>query len=110
MRRVAAKFGLEYDGAACRFVADDFDTCDIVLAMDTENRDFLLRLARTPEQREKVHLLRAFDPQGGPNASVPDPYYGGVEGFEEVYRTIERSLQGLLAALEKGQAQGPAGR
>jgi len=96
MRRVAAQFGLEYTGQACQFQRSDFDKFDMVLVMDTDNRDTLMKLTRSPEDRAKIHLLREFDPDGGPNKSVPDPYYGGIEGFIEVYRVVERSIEGLL--------------
>ena len=46
--------------------------------------------------------MREFDPQGGPNAAVPDPYYGGIDGFEDAYDIVERSCKGLLDALETG--------
>lgn len=102
MRGIAAQSGLEYTGRACQFKRDDLDRNDLILAMDVENRDHLLRMARTPEQRTKIRLLREFDPQGGPNISVPDPYYDGIEDFEEVYQVIERSVSGLLECLEDG--------
>jgi protein-tyrosine phosphatase len=105
MRRVAARHGLIYSGLARQFQAADFDRFDWVVAMDLENRDNLRRLARTEAQRAKIRLLREFDPRGGPKSSVPDPYYGGVEGFEEVYRIVERSVRGLLQALENGEME-----
>ena len=101
MRRVAARHGLVYDGRARQFKSSDFDRCSLVIAMDTDNRDHLLNLARTQADRQKIHLLREFDPAGGPKSSVPDPYYGGIDGFEEVYQVIERSVEGLLESLEK---------
>ena len=100
MRRVAARHGFNYNGRARQFQARDLDRFDLILAMDAENREDLLAQARTPEQRQKIRLLREFDPQGGPRAAVPDPYYGGIDGFEEVYRIVERSVRGLLEALE----------
>lgn len=101
MRRVAARNGLNYDGSARQIHPTDLDRFDLILAMDHENLAALKALARTPEQRTKIHLLREFDPEGGPNADVPDPYYGDQGGFERVYTVIERSVRGLLAALEK---------
>ena len=49
----------------------------------------------------KIHMLREFDPQGGKSASVPDPYYGDIADFEEVYEIIQRSGQGSLRFLEQ---------
>jgi protein-tyrosine phosphatase len=59
-------------------------------------------LAPNAQARAKIRLLREFDPQGGPHAPVPDPYYGGITGFEEVYQVVERSCWGLLEALRNG--------
>jgi protein-tyrosine phosphatase len=102
MRHVAAGHGLSYNGRARQFRPADFERFNWVIAMDGENASYLRRLAATPAQRAKVHLLREFDPQGGPGAEVPDPYYGGMDGFEKVYRVVERSVRGLLQALEDG--------
>jgi protein-tyrosine phosphatase len=103
MRQVAARKGLKYDGRARQFRKSDFDQFDLVIAMDTDNRANLIRLSRTPEHENKIRLMREFDPHGGPKASVPDPYYGGIDGFEEVFGIVERSCQGLLDALERGE-------
>lgn len=106
MRRVADQQGMQYNGRARQFQRRDFDRFDMIVAMDTQNRSDVLGMARSPEQRDKVFLLREFDPYGGPNVSVPDPYYGGIDGFSEVYQVIERSCRGLLAELENGYLGG----
>jgi protein-tyrosine phosphatase len=67
----------------------------------------LLRIARTPEDEQKIRLLREFDPLGGARAAVPDPYYGGIDGFEETYEIVDRSCRNLLEALEMGQLHKP---
>jgi len=103
MRQVAAKRGFKYDGRARQFHQGDFERFNLIIAMDTENRTSLRRLARNAEDEAKIHLMREFDPQAGPNAPVPDPYYGGIDGFENVYDIVERSCQGLLDALENKQ-------
>jgi len=103
MRRVAACHGFEYSGSARQFTVGDFDRFDLIVAMDSNNRMKLLELARTPEHKGKIRQMRAFDPQGGPEMAVPDPYYGGIDGFEDVYQIIERSCQGLLTSLENGK-------
>jgi len=100
MRRVAARRGFKYDGRARQFSPRDFDRFDWIIAMDAGNRRDLERMARTQADRDKIRLLREFDPLGGPRAAVPDPYYGGIRGFEEVYDIVERSCRGLLEALE----------
>ena len=96
MRQVAAEKGLIYDGSARQFSASDFDDFDWIIAMDRSNRENILRLARDDADRAKVHLMRKFDPEASPDAPVPDPYYGGIDGFYQVYEILERATQGLL--------------
>jgi len=100
MRQVAAQRGFNYDGRARQFRQSDFQEFDLIIAMDTENRANLRRLAQNTQEEAKIHLMREFDPNAAPNAPVPDPYYGGIDGFENVYDIVERSCQGLLDALE----------
>lgn len=106
MRKVAARHGFQYDHRARQFQRSDFDRFDWIIAMDRQNRADLRRLARSPEDEAKIRLLREFDPLGSPDAPVPDPYYGGIDGFEEVYAIVERSCRGLLDALESGEISG----
>lgn len=103
MRRVAAGHGFNYDHTARQFERQDFDRFDLIIPMDRDNHADLLALTRSPADRQKIHLLRSFDPLGGPNAEVPDPYYSSLEGFEQVYQIVERSCRGLLQALEEGK-------
>ncbi|MEU7750046.1 low molecular weight protein-tyrosine-phosphatase [Nonomuraea sp. NPDC049158] len=84
-----------YDGSAHRarqFTSGWFDRYDLVLAMDRDNLSFLRRMA--PEGVE-VELFRSFDPDAPHGAEVPDPYYGGDEGFEEVLRLVEAASEGV---------------
>jgi protein-tyrosine phosphatase len=103
MLRVAARHGLSYDHRGRQFHDLDFDRFDLLVAMDAENRDQLLYRARSKEQEIKIRMMREFDPNGGERLSVPDPYYEGNDGFEEVYEVVERSVKGLLEALEEGR-------
>jgi low molecular weight protein-tyrosine phosphatase len=100
-RAVGAARGIPLEGEARQFTRADFDRYQLVLAMDRSNRDELLRLARDDRDRAKVRLLRSFDPSAPPDAEVPDPYYGGPRGFEEVFDICERACRGLLAHLEQ---------
>jgi protein-tyrosine phosphatase len=84
-----------YDGSAHRarqFTKDWFDRYDLVLAMDRDNLSNLRRLARPGVE---VRLLRSFDPAAPEGAEVPDPYYGGPEGFEEVLELVESASEGV---------------
>ena len=69
----------------------------------------------TPAERAKVRLLRSFDPSAPPDADVPDPYYGGARGFEDVFDICEAACRGLLEHLRAqhgacGGARGADGR
>lgn len=93
----AARRGIPLPGSARQFVASDFDRFDYVLAMDTSNFADLQEIAGP--SHDKLQLLRDYDPSAGQRASVPDPYYGGEAGFEEVLDQCERACAGLLAHL-----------
>ncbi len=100
-RAHAAKRGYVLDRRARRFRAADFARFDLVLALDDDNERALTRLATTDDDRAKIRLLLAFDPASSPGASVPDPYYGGDQGFELVLDLSERAATGLLAHLRR---------
>jgi len=99
MRSVAASRGVEILHRSKQLIEQDFDDHDLLLAMDRSNLREMRSIARNSEQRDKMRLFREFDPQGGPNAEVPDPYYGGRAGFEKVYEMVERTSRALLSAL-----------
>jgi protein-tyrosine phosphatase len=96
-RAAAKRRGVILDGTASRFERDDFARFDYILSMDTRVLDTLRRMARTDEERERVHNFRAFDPDSPPDAPVPDPYYGGADGFDDVFDICEAGCRGLLA-------------
>jgi protein-tyrosine phosphatase len=98
---VGAARGVPLSGVAAQFTAAHFARYDHVLAMDRANRDELLRMAPGPAERAKVRLLRSFDASAPPDADVPDPYYGGARGFEEVFDICERACRGLLEHLRR---------
>ena len=103
MRRLAANKGLAYDGRARQVTPYDLDAFDLIVAMDMENKFNLLNLVSSPQQIDKIVTMRKFDPQGSLTDNVPDPYYGGIDGFEITYEIVERSCRGLLKALEVGE-------
>jgi len=88
--------GITLPGCGEHFTAPDLDRFDYVVAMDRSNRTDLLRLARSDEQRTRIHLLRTFDPAAPPEAEVPDPYYGGAAGFDAVFNICTAACRGLL--------------
>ncbi|MFD2471278.1 low molecular weight protein-tyrosine-phosphatase [Amycolatopsis silviterrae] len=74
-------------------VSDEDLEADLLLAADESHLDFLQSRVEDPS---RVRLLRSFDPSAPEGAEVPDPYYGGGDGFEDVLGMIERSVPGLL--------------
>ena len=95
--------GVTLAGAARQIRASDFDEYDLILAADRRNLLDLgaVRAGGDGVPRAKLHLLREFDPAsaGGADLDVPDPYYGGDEGFEHVLDLVEAACRGLLDAL-----------
>lgn len=93
-----------YDGSehrVRRFSADWYDSCDLVLAMDNDNHAALEAL-RPSHAEGRLRLFRDFDPQAeGDDRDVPDPFYGGDDGFRRVLATVERTASTLVAALER---------
>jgi protein-tyrosine phosphatase len=89
------------EGAARQVRVSDFNEFDLLLAMDRENLAELRELAPDAEAEAKVHMLREYDPAsaGAPDLDVPDPYYGGPQGFETVLDQVEAACRGLLATL-----------
>jgi protein-tyrosine phosphatase len=86
---------------ARRVTAQDFEHFELVLAMDEQNRQFLLD-ACPAEYRSRVRLLLEFAPHLG-RREVPDPYYGGSTGFEHVLDLVEEAAEGLLDHLRRTQ-------
>lgn len=87
--------GRGYDGSAHRarqFTDDWFDRYDLVLAMDLDNLSFLRGMAPAAVE---VRLFRSFDPAALDEAEVPDPYYGGQDGFDEVLELVESAAEGV---------------
>jgi protein-tyrosine phosphatase len=100
-RAVAKQRGMPISGPARQFVRGDFDRFDLVLALDEDNARELRRLATTDDARARIRLLREFDKDAGPGAEVPDPYYGGPEGFDLVFDICLVACRGLLQHLQK---------
>lgn len=92
---------------ARQFQPSWFSRLDLVVALDSGHLRALRRLAPTEQDAQKVRLLRSYDPAAGDDLDVPDPYYGGAEGFEECLEMVEAASAGLLAAVREnveGQA------
>jgi protein-tyrosine phosphatase len=104
-RSQAAALRRGYDMAPlrARIVEEaDFERFDLILAMDTQNLE-VLRKRAPMRYRERVRLFLEYAPDCGLD-EVPDPYYGGPTGFEQVLDLVEEAARGLLSHLRKGRA------
>lgn len=99
--------GIVLEGRARQVEVEDFERFDLIVAMDRSNQQALNRLAPDESAREKIHLMREFDPAnvGGEDLDVPDPYYEGSRGFETVLDLLQSACAGLL---ERVRAAEPA--
>lgn len=94
----AAARGIKLTGGARQVRAEDFDEFDLIVAMDSDNVAGLQQVAPDGQAAEKIRLFREFDPEAAAagDLDVPDPYYGGLGGFEDVLDMVERASAGLL--------------
>jgi len=100
-RAAGRRFGIEVGGRARQFKSADFARFDYVLAMDRSNYEDLGDLAPDLKARQKLHLLRSFEPGAPAGASVPDPYYGDEEDFDDVVRICLAACNPLLHKLRQ---------
>ena len=98
---IAEKNGLCIDTQKGRqFKTSDFDEFDYIYVMDNSNYRDVLQLAKTPEHKNKVHLiLNELFPDE--NVDVPDPYFGAVNGFDNVYQMLDEVSEIIAAKLIK---------
>lgn len=87
--------GYPTDHEARRFDPALFHRRDLLLAMDGDNLAELHALAPDGEARARTALFRSFAPGAGPNPEIPDPYYGGEDGFTAVLTMVEAAAKGL---------------
>lgn len=96
----ARRRGIAMEHLRARLVTrEDFLSFDHVLAMDEQNAEHLQRLAPAGH-RATLRLFMEFAPETG-RLDVPDPYYGGESGFEQVLDLVEEASRGLLASLRQ---------
>ena len=95
----ALRRGIDLSALRARTVrTSDFDEFDLILAMDEQNLRELRR--RAPAHRhERIRLMMEFGPDASLRA-VPDPYYGGPQGFEQVLDLLEEAAEGLLREIQ----------
>ena len=96
---VAEQHGINLDSRARQIQDEDFSRFDYIIAMDRENLGVLSKLKAEMNSDTQITLLRSPDPNGCAEDEVPDPYYGGASGFENVYQLVKQSCKGLLQQL-----------
>jgi protein-tyrosine phosphatase len=103
MCQTAKKFGTPIDELRSRkFVIEDFDNFDKIYVMDKSNKANILQMARNEEDKKKVELIlnMSFPLQ---NKEVPDPYYGGEEGFIEVYHLLDAATDRIIEKIKNNE-------
>ena len=102
MRQTAQRHQMNLTHVGRQLDCDDLVSFDYVLAMDKTNLEDILSLRCSDKisSQAKVMLMRNFDPTPG-TGSVPDPYYGGQDGFEDVYQMLKRCNKAFLAFLRE---------
>jgi len=104
MQEAAGDRGYELTSRARQATPEDFHDFDLIVAMDRSNRDNLAAIA-PHGARAELRLFSDFLPPGSPR-DVPDPYYGGPQGFERVLDLIEEGSAQILNHLLDGSAGG----
>ena len=94
--RVARMRGIVLNSRARQITPADLSSFDYVVVMDRQNLANVERLAKTAAATAEVVMLRDFDQEARGDRDVPDPYYGGPRGFEDVHDIIEHSCTALL--------------
>lgn len=105
MRNVAISHGITLNHHARQFSTTDSENFNYILAMDQSNYTDIHRVMSESQETESIktqlYLYRMFDPERDEEVSVPDPYYGDLSGFEEVYLITKRCAVGFLDFLIK---------
>ncbi len=94
MCRTAGNHGVRINHKSQRFSVSDFDRYDMIIAMDQQNYRTLQSFSRGIDDESKIVSFRDFDPIGP--GDVPDPWYGGPEGFERVWDILDRTSDVIL--------------
>ena len=97
---VARKYGIDIMGQRSRkFSKSDFEIFDVIYVMDQSNYNDVVSLAENTSQKEKVKMI-LNELSSAINKSVPDPYYGGNQGFENVYQMLNEACTIIASKLK----------
>lgn len=100
MRAHASRRGYDLQHRSRKIRTSDFGTFDYIIAMDDNNYETLRDLAPDAESQQKIHRMVEYSRNLHPD-HVPDPYYTGADGFEQVLNILEDACNGLFGLLEK---------
>ena len=97
---IANKYTIDLNQQRARqFSRADFDKFDIIYAMDTNNYAHLISLASSETERNKIRMiLNEINPKA--YQSVPDPYYGGENGFQDIYNMLDKACDKIIQNIE----------
>ncbi len=97
--KVAKNHNIDISSQVCRrFIVSDFDTFDLIYAMDKSNYGNIIGMARNKADAEKVKLL--LNEIDATDQEVPDPYYDADDGFETVFQLIDKACTNIADKLE----------
>ncbi len=97
---IAKKYGIDLTNQRARqFTTADFEEFDYIYVMDESNYKNVIQLAKSDEEKQKVDLILNVD-STTKNQEVPDPYYGGDDGFEQVYQLLDKACNKIADNLK----------
>jgi protein-tyrosine phosphatase len=97
----AKEYGIDISKLVARQInRDDFDTFDLILVADAQVYNEVIHLARNETDKKKVNFIMNLV-HSDFNTAVPDPYYGGMDGFEKVFQMLDKACDALIEKLEK---------
>lgn len=101
--RVAERHNISTKGIFCRQIQEsDFQNFDYIYAMDDENYNHLMKLAKNNKEQYKIDLIMNLV-EPGAHKNVPDPYYGDEEGFEIVYQLLDKATDAIIENYDNGR-------
>lgn len=101
MTETAKSFGCDIEFLRARqFVVVDFDLFDQIYVMDSSNYSNVMKLARNEDDRSKVELI-LNEVYPTENRQVPDPYFGGSQGFIDVYKMLDEATNKIIEKYNK---------
>ncbi|MBX2965544.1 MAG: low molecular weight phosphotyrosine protein phosphatase [Cyclobacteriaceae bacterium] len=96
----ALKNGIAIHHRGRQLSVSDLEEFDFIVAMDSSNYRNIFRLPGAEQHQHKIFLMRNFDATDN-HTEVPDPYYGGERGFQEVFDILDRATDGFIARLQQ---------